>query len=157
MPYNTKKLKADQDKKPVPQYFNPDTDDYEPVYGRHGAFRTELVGQDGQPLDATAGRLEVNTRPTGLKDFAHGSVTVSSTPVELKAGQTPLPNRLQLIVYPPSSGTVYWGKNTVSQANGAPLSAGDPPVVFDFDPNKYVAIYAISDGTDRVVKVVEVR
>lgn len=86
-----------------------------------------------------------------------GAVTVTATQVELKAGTTRLTARKQMIVYPPMAGKIYWGPSGVTVATGAPLAAGDPPVVFDFDPSVDVAIYAVNDGTDREVRVVEAK
>lgn len=37
MPYNTKSLVTDKNNKPVPQYFNPKSDQYEPIEGSYGA------------------------------------------------------------------------------------------------------------------------
>lgn len=37
MAYNAKSLVTDRNNKPVPQYYNPRTDQYEPVEGNHGA------------------------------------------------------------------------------------------------------------------------
>jgi hypothetical protein len=91
----------------------------------------------------------------GIKDFAVGAVTVTGTQVELKAGATAMHQRWQLIVYPPDAGTIYWGKSGVTSATGAPLNAGDAPLTFDMYPDTMVPIYAVNDGTDRTVRVVE--
>lgn len=37
MPYNTKEIITDSKKQPVPQYFNPKTDQYEVIQGKDGA------------------------------------------------------------------------------------------------------------------------
>lgn len=37
MAYNAKHLVTDKGNKPVPQYYNPTTDQYEPIMGSHGA------------------------------------------------------------------------------------------------------------------------
>lgn len=53
MAYDTKTVKRDGSGiTPVPQHFNPTTDDYEPVYGRNNAGRVELYGPDGNPISA---------------------------------------------------------------------------------------------------------
>jgi len=59
MPYNTQQIKRDQQNSPIPQYFNPTTDVYEPLLGRNGANRVELYGPDGTPIGTTAGKLNV--------------------------------------------------------------------------------------------------
>jgi hypothetical protein len=91
----------------------------------------------------------------GIKDFAVGAVTVTGTQIELKAGAIAMHQRWQLIVYPPDAGTIYWGKSGVTSATGAPLNAGDAPLTFDMYPDTMVPIYAVSDGTDHTVRVVE--
>lgn len=37
MAHNTKSIVTDVNNKPIPQYYNPSTDSYEPIYGRDGA------------------------------------------------------------------------------------------------------------------------
>lgn len=37
VPYNNRAIITDKDKKPVPQYYNPKTDAYEPIEGEYGA------------------------------------------------------------------------------------------------------------------------
>lgn len=37
MTYNTKSIVTDINNKPVPQYYNPATDSYEPIHGSYGA------------------------------------------------------------------------------------------------------------------------
>ena len=37
MAYNAKSLVTDRNNKPVPQYYNPTTDQYEPIVGNYGA------------------------------------------------------------------------------------------------------------------------
>ena len=59
MPYNTQQIKRDQQNSPIPQYFNPTTDVYEPLLGRNGANRVELYGPDGNPIATTEGKLAV--------------------------------------------------------------------------------------------------
>lgn len=92
-----------------------------------------------------------------MEDFENGAVTVTSTQVELKAGSIAMHQRWKLIVFPPTTGTIYWGKSGVTTATGIPLSAGDTPVEFDMLPKKMVNVYAVSDGTNRDVRVLEVK
>ena len=89
-----------------------------------------------------------------------GEVTLDAagTEAELKAGATSLPGRYRMIVYPPAAGTIYWGATGVTSADGAPLASTDDPVVFTFDGSATaVPIYAVSDGTERAVRVVEAK
>jgi hypothetical protein len=44
VPYNNKKLVSDQIGEPVPQYFNPTSDQYEVVQGSGGATNVILAG-----------------------------------------------------------------------------------------------------------------
>lgn len=135
MGYNDKNMIKDLSGKTyVPQYFNPITNQWEAVEGDVGAQSVQLPP---------------------VTDFRNGAVSVGSVTIELKADTTALSGRRQLIVYPPTAGTIYWGTNTVTTLNGAPLNAGDAPLVFDFSPSKPVSIFAVSDGTNRDIRVVE--
>lgn len=134
MGYKDRKILDDYDGRSIPQYFNKNKDQYEPVEGADGAYSVQLP-------------------PT--TDFRTGAVTVGNTAIELKAGASTMAGRRQLIIYPPSAGRIYWGTATVTAANGAPLNAGDPPLVFDFSPDVAVKVYAVNDGTNREVRVVE--
>lgn len=59
MAYNTRSIKRDVDGRPVPQYFNSTTDDYEPLLGENGAARSVLYGPNGQPLSVIDNKLAV--------------------------------------------------------------------------------------------------
>ena len=50
MAYNTKAIKTDVNTKPIPQYYNPATDEYEALQGSGGAARHVLYGIDGNPI-----------------------------------------------------------------------------------------------------------
>ena len=50
MAYNTKAIKTDVNTKPIPQYYNPATDEYEALQGENGAARHVLYGSDGNPI-----------------------------------------------------------------------------------------------------------
>jgi hypothetical protein len=66
MAYNTKAIKTDLNAKPIPQYYNPVTDEYEVLQGTGGAARAELYGPDGNPISTTEGKLAV--RATELEE-----------------------------------------------------------------------------------------
>lgn len=51
MAYNTVSLKTDADGKPIPQYYNPVTNQYEVTQGENGATRTVLYDAYGNPVD----------------------------------------------------------------------------------------------------------
>ncbi|MGM0882593.1 MAG: hypothetical protein ACQEXQ_16320 [Bacillota bacterium] len=131
MPGSTKRLVTDGGQIPAPQYYNKTTDSYEFQEGANGAPFVHLTGD--------------------LTDFTTAAITVTGAATELTAA---LANRNKLIVYPPSVGTIYWGTSGVTAANGAPLSAGDLPVEFSF-ANTALKVYAVSDGTNRSVRVVD--
>ncbi len=59
MAYNTVVIKKDADNKPIPQYFNPVTDEYEVLQGVGGAARQVLYGPDGQPISVVDNKLAV--------------------------------------------------------------------------------------------------
>ncbi len=46
MAYNTKSIVTDKDGNPISQYYNPDTDSYEPVEGSHGANKVMVGNND---------------------------------------------------------------------------------------------------------------
>jgi hypothetical protein len=57
--YNTKKIKRDVDGNPVPQMYNPATEEYEVLQGGSGASRHMLYSPDGTPVDTTGNKLGV--------------------------------------------------------------------------------------------------
>jgi hypothetical protein len=57
--YNSKAIKTDVNAKPIPQYYNPVTDEYEVLQGTGGAARQVLYGPDGNPISTTEGKLAV--------------------------------------------------------------------------------------------------
>lgn len=81
-------------------------------------------------------------------------VSSSTVAVELTTGL--LPDKTQLVIYPPDAGKIYWGSTATNLAtNGLPLNAGDAPIVFDFAVSGGFPIYAVNDGTTRNVRVGE--
>lgn len=90
MAYNTRPIKKDVDGRPIPQYFNPITDQYEPLYGVAGAARSVLYGPDGQPISAS-NRLPVDVGgAVDISDRANrqlGQVTLSGSDVQIEVTQ----------------------------------------------------------------------
>ena len=77
MAYNTKAIEVDVNQKPIPQIYNPVTDEYEVLQGANGAARHIIYGADGQPISTTGNKLavrasEIETLLESLdgKDFA---------------------------------------------------------------------------------------
>lgn len=54
---------------PVPQYWNPNTEDFEYVLGAHGAPRAILYGPNGQPI-SSSNRLPVDAAVSGTVDVS---------------------------------------------------------------------------------------
>ena len=54
MAYNTVAIKKDVDGKPIPQFYNPITNQYEALEGLQGASKTILYDENGNPIDLTA-------------------------------------------------------------------------------------------------------
>ena len=59
MAYNSKAIKTDVNAKPIPQYYNPVTDEYEVLQGTGGAARQVLYGPNGQPISVADNKLAV--------------------------------------------------------------------------------------------------
>jgi len=59
MAYNSKAIKTDVNAKPIPQYYNPVTDEYEALQGTGGAARQVLYGPDGNPISVVDNKLAV--------------------------------------------------------------------------------------------------
>ncbi|MGE7114945.1 hypothetical protein [Lysinibacillus sp. NPDC047702] len=92
----------------------------------------------------------------GLSNFKTGVMTVTGAATSVKIGTSAMAKRKQLIMLPPSDGTIYWGSDPgVTASTGIPLTAGDGNVTFDIKPSSNMVIYAVSDGTDRVIKLIE--
>lgn len=49
MAYNTKAIKTDVNGNPISQYYNPETDEYEPVEGAGGGNKVIIYNEDGTP------------------------------------------------------------------------------------------------------------
>jgi hypothetical protein len=79
MAYNTKAIKTDVNAKPIPQLYNPVTDEYEVLQGTGGAARQVLYGPDGQPISTTEGKLAVRASEveTALENLLNGQSTAA--------------------------------------------------------------------------------
>ncbi len=54
MAHNTKAIATDINQKPIPQYYNPTTDEYEVLQGKAGANRVLVYDVNGNPVDLAA-------------------------------------------------------------------------------------------------------
>lgn len=139
---------------------------YAPIKGTlndDGTFTPEAiitpVDSDGNEkfTDANPGAVQltgsietVNDNPvTGIK-------TVTAIAAEIFAGGSAKTNRRKLIVKnEDQSLRLRIGKSDVTQQNGYPVEPG-ATVEFQFDPNVAVPIYAISEGANLKVAVMEI-
>lgn len=91
---------------PVPQYWNPDADQYERVQGAHGAPRAILYGPNGQPISST-NRLpvdaDISDRPT--RKLGEISVVGQSVPLRGLASERPAASAS-------NKGYTYWAIDT---------------------------------------------
>lgn len=133
---------------PVPQFKNGKLNIFQEQLGNYAPF-VQIVDDNGIPLFSPTNPGYI--KESGISSFKTASVTITSTVKELTAG---LSNRNKLIVYPPTSGTIYWGTSSVTSSNGAPLKSGDSPIEFPLNDTT-LKIYAVSDGTDRDIRVVD--
>lgn len=70
MAYDDKTLVRDgSGLSPAPQYFNPDEDAYEPLFGRNNAARAELYDENGDPINITGLLDGVSTALNTLADM----------------------------------------------------------------------------------------
>lgn len=67
MAYNTKEIKKDSRSQPIPQVYNPASDDFEPLYGSGNASRHVIYGPDGNPIITIGNKLAV--RATELENL----------------------------------------------------------------------------------------
>lgn len=166
MSYNLKSIKRDLQGSPIPQFFNPTADDFQPLTGvalGGGRYASDVLGW-GKTAGGLYVPLKVADDGTLLTQLTGSYATIDSAPVvgaktvsytaaELFAGASRLANRYAMIVYNESSKPVYWGSSGVTAATGFPLLPQDS-VVFQFNPSVATAIYFIA-GSNAAVRVVE--
>ncbi|MGF9711634.1 hypothetical protein [Paenibacillus naphthalenovorans] len=74
MAYNTRNIAKDGSNQPVPQYYNPTADAFEPVQGSNGASNVQLTGSNVK--DAFSGSANVTKNylppeyPTPMRGFS---------------------------------------------------------------------------------------
>lgn len=62
MPYNTKSILKDVNGKPVPQYFNLATDNYEVITSKNGMLRTIMVDSEGREIQSQSLVDQINNK-----------------------------------------------------------------------------------------------
>lgn len=112
-------------------------------------------GSNSSPIpqwwDATAGWGRLFRQR--VASITTGSVSVSTTAVELKVGTTAVANRLRLRAFNSGTDAVFIGASTVTTTTGYPLLPGHERL-WEFDAANAVAVYAIS-GSSQTVLVME--
>ncbi len=86
MPFNTKSIKFDAESRPIPQYFNPRADDYEPAHGDGGALNISSMQRKWRD-DFPGSALD----PANWQVVQTGSghtVTVSGSVLSIATGTT---------------------------------------------------------------------
>ena len=156
MAYNTKEILRDAKTAPIPQYYNPVTDAYEPLQGAGNGNRVLLYDALGNPLftDANPASVKltgsINTLVTAPVTRV---VTLTETPVSLtsKANLRELTVRnVDLIL------RARIGETGMTAANGKGIAL-EPQAIYQesFDPTIPVTIYGRSEGASMLVEVYE--
>lgn len=120
MAYNTQQIKRDQQNAPIPQYFNPNTDTYEPLYGANGAARYILYDADGNPVDLETlitdikAQLLAGVRIAGNETLFQGNLTLTGTAQQLPSQASKV---VTIQAEPSNRGYVYIGLSNVSADN----------------------------------------
>jgi hypothetical protein len=157
MAYNDKRLKTDLEGKPIPQAYNPDIDDYEPVHSTNNALNQVIYGPNGQPISTVGNKLAV--RATELEALMQGLATegkleqvrqllsgvaselnlVKSELANIKANQLSGDQKVQL------SGTIF-GADISDRPPANSVPVGTTFVITNAELDAW-----ISNGTDWVV------
>ena len=86
MPFDTKNIKFDKDSRPIPQYFNPRADNYEPAYGDGGALSITSMQRKFRD-DFPGSALDVGNWQT-VQTGSGQTITVSNSTLSIAAGTT---------------------------------------------------------------------
>lgn len=149
MAYNTKSIKKDVDGKPIPQYFNPVTDEYEEMRGTGGASRTILYDSSGNPVTVTAGKLKVDIDPiklAGNDTMLQGNITLNGTAQQLHSN-TPC-KIVTIQAHPDNAGYVYVGKSNVSSTTH--MAVLSPGSFFTITAANLNLIYVLGTVGDKI-------
>lgn len=94
MAYDTKSIVTDVNSKPVPQYYNPSTDAYEPIHGNYGANSFIERGRIVKDVFSASGNL---TKTYGTEMYGIGivndglsdvNVTINGLTILIKPGES---------------------------------------------------------------------
>ena len=86
MPFDTKNIKFDKDSRPIPQYFNPRADNYEPAYGDGGALNISSMQRKFRD-DFPGSALDAGNWQTVQTGSGH-TVAVSGSVLSIATGTT---------------------------------------------------------------------
>ena len=104
-----------------------------------------------------SGDLRVQLSGTNLalhQTIVTGAKTIASTAAEIFAGSSRLAGRHAMVITNVGVGHVYIGASGLTTNNGFPLFPGDT-IRIDFNPASNVPVFAVSDGANINVRVVE--
>ena len=86
MPFDTKNIKFDKDGRPIPQYFNPRADNYEPAYGDGGALNISSMQRKWRD-DFPGSALDIGNWQTVQTGSGH-TIAVSGSVLSIATGTT---------------------------------------------------------------------
>jgi len=83
----------------------------------------------------------------------YGAISVTTTPIELKVGASPLTDR-QVVTIQPIDGEVYFGySNTVSSTNGTKIFKGQ---VYPLEAGELLPVWIVAGSGTVNVRITEV-
>lgn len=96
--------------------------------------------------------------PVTSSSFAIGTITISPTATELKAGASALANRRQMFVVNDSSVPCFFNfDNPPIIANGdSIIGFSGEAIVIDLDPNTYEPWYVVTNEVTTTIRVFEI-
>lgn len=153
---------------PKPQYKDVQTNNWEELKGEGGAsyVKDKAVLAKLADLESELATIKVNqlsgdqkiqltgSNLTLRQTIATGAKTIASTAAEIFAGSSRLAGRHAMVITNGGVGHVYIGASGVTTNNGFPLFPGDT-IRIDFNPESNVPVFAVSDGANVNVRVVE--
>ena len=122
-----------------------------PLMGRDPDGKAKMINVDEN------GNVKAQLNGSNLalrQTIVTGAKTVASTAAEIFAGSSRLAGRHAMVITNVGVGHVYIGASGVTTNNGFPLFPGDT-IRIDFNPASNVPVFAVSDGGNVNVRVVE--
>jgi len=122
-----------------------------PLMGRDPDGKAKMINVDEN------GNVKAQLNGSNLalrQTIVTGAKTVTSTAAEIFAGSSCLAGRHTMVITNGGVDHVYIGASGVTTNNGFPLFPGDT-IRIDFNPASNVPVFAVSDGANVNVRVVE--